>query len=217
MNPLTVFLILFLSSASTGLKEIDVQADRNAQLECQGPKKAKLVLLEWKRLDLLSDGYVFFYRDGHLHKTFQHPTFRDRVELRDPQMKNGNMSIILYNTTIKDTGTYECRIIAQNIRDSSSPAFEIKHEIKLTVVPPGPPQEVTALRDEENGGKDVGNEDERDGGFIGLAGGLLVLVVILVVLLSYNVFSSSSCWKQKFIKHNMSLGRYAKTVAKVTN
>lgn len=121
----------------SGLKEIDVQADRNAQLECQGPKKAKLVLLEWKRLDLLSDGYVFFYRDGHLHKTFQHPTFRDRVELRDPQMKNGNMSIILSNTTIKDTGTYECRIIAQNIRDSSSSTFEIKHEIKLTVVPPG--------------------------------------------------------------------------------
>ncbi|KAL4008281.1 hypothetical protein ACER0C_002133 [Sarotherodon galilaeus] len=186
MNSLTVLFILSLSSASTGLKEIDVQADRNAQLECQGPKKAKLVLLEWKRFDLLSDGY--------------HPTFRDRVELRDPQMKNGNMSIILYNTTIKDTGTYECRIIAQNIRDSSSPTFEIKHEIKLTVVPPGHPQEVTAPRDEENeenGRKDVGNEDERDGGFIGLAGGLLALVVIVVVVFSYNVFSSSSCCKHK--------------------
>ncbi|XP_031591125.1 uncharacterized protein LOC116316648 [Oreochromis aureus] len=198
MNSLTVLFILSLSSASTGLKEIDVQADRNAQLECQGPKKAKLVLLEWKRLDLLSDGYVFFYRDGHLHKTFQHPTFRDRVELRDPQMKNGNMSIILYNTTIKDTGTYECRIIAQNIRDSSSPTFEIKHEIKLTVVPPGHTQEVTAPRDEENEeNKDVGNEDERDGGFIGLAGGLLALVVIVIVVFSYNVFSSSSCCKHK--------------------
>lgn len=37
---------------------------------------------------------------------------------------------------------------------------------------------------------DVGNKDERDGGFIGLAGGLLALVVILVVLLSYNVLQS---------------------------
>lgn len=43
---------------------------------------------------------------------------------------------------------------------------------------------------------DVGNKDERDGGFIGLAGGLLALVVILVVVFS------SSCWKRKFIKHN---------------
>lgn len=187
MNSLTVLLILSLSSASTGLKEINVQADRNAQLECQGPKKGKIVLLEWKRLDLLSDGYVFFYRDGHLHKTFQHPIFRDRVELRDPQMKNGDMSIILYNITIKDSGTYECRIITQNTRDSSSPTFEIKHEIRLTVDPPGQPKKVTVVRDEENGSKDVGNEDGREGGFIGLAGGLPVLVVILIFVLSYKL------------------------------
>ncbi|XP_035771220.1 uncharacterized protein LOC118455684 [Neolamprologus brichardi] len=113
-----------------GLQEIDVEPYRNVELECQGPENGKLILLAWKRPDLLSDGYVFFYRDDLPHKNFQDPIFRGRVKLRDPQMKNMDMSIILSNTTINDTGTYECCIIVEDRRQETS---EIKHEIRLKV------------------------------------------------------------------------------------
>lgn len=103
---------------------------RNVELECQGPENEKLILLAWKRPDLLSDGYVFFYRDDLPHKNFQDPIFRGRVKLRDPQMKNMDMSIILSNTTINDTGTYECCIVVEDRRQETS---EIKHEIRLKV------------------------------------------------------------------------------------
>ncbi|XP_039463937.1 uncharacterized protein LOC120437418 [Oreochromis aureus] len=130
---LRVLLILSLVSAYTGLKKINVKPAKNIRLDCQGPKNATITLLEWKRHDLLSDGYVFFYRDGRLHKTFQHPIFKDRVELSDPQMKNGNMSIILYNTTVNDTGTYECRMIMGNTWHRGRGTSEIKHRIRLKV------------------------------------------------------------------------------------
>lgn len=96
------------------------------------PENAKLVLLEWKRQDLLSDGDVFFYRDDRLRKSFQHPMFKGRVRLRESQMTNGDMSIVLYNTTINDTGTYECRIIAGDTGNS----YTTTHKIRLKVGPP---------------------------------------------------------------------------------
>ncbi|XP_029932334.1 uncharacterized protein LOC115376710 isoform X3 [Myripristis murdjan] len=51
-------------------------------------------------------------RDGHIDKTQQHPSFKNRVELRDGNMKNGDLSVILRNVTEDDSGTYECRFIA---------------------------------------------------------------------------------------------------------
>ncbi|XP_030580105.1 matrix remodeling-associated protein 8-like [Archocentrus centrarchus] len=65
--------IIHLKVLSPGARDVHVESDRNAHLECHGPENAKLVLLEWKRRDLLSDGYVFFYQDDRLHKSFQHP------------------------------------------------------------------------------------------------------------------------------------------------
>ncbi|CAI5660326.1 unnamed protein product [Oreochromis niloticus] len=118
--------------------EIDVEPYRSVELECQGPENGKLILLAWKRPDLLSDGYVFFYRDDLPHKNFQDPIFKDRVKPRDPQMKNMDMSIILSNTTINDTGTYECCIVVEDTGDSRQETSEIKHEIRLKVRLLGP-------------------------------------------------------------------------------
>ncbi|KAG7236254.1 hypothetical protein INR49_001170 [Caranx melampygus] len=43
--------------------------------------------------------------------SYQHPSFVDRVELRDPGMKDGDVSVILKNVTVNDTGSYESHVL----------------------------------------------------------------------------------------------------------
>ena len=64
------------------LSEVKAKAGENATLECLSAEDATITLLRWSRLDLLQEGYVFFYRDEQLYKNYQHPSFVDRVELR---------------------------------------------------------------------------------------------------------------------------------------
>ncbi|XP_014185793.1 programmed cell death 1 ligand 1 [Haplochromis burtoni] len=64
---------------------------------------------EWNRADL-EDQYVFLFLDDHTDAANQHPSFKGRVDLQDRQMKDGDVSLILTNVNINDTGTYECRI-----------------------------------------------------------------------------------------------------------
>ncbi|XP_019210547.1 contactin-4-like isoform X2 [Oreochromis niloticus] len=53
------------------------------------------------------------YRDGYFVLDYQHPSFKNRVDLQDRQMKDGDVSLILKDVTINDTGTYECRVIQE--------------------------------------------------------------------------------------------------------
>ena len=88
-----------------------MKAGEDVTLECQSPTDASISVIEWHKPDLKSDVYVFFVREKRPYKSFQHPSFHDRVELRDPEMKDGDTSVILKNVTVNDTGTYECLII----------------------------------------------------------------------------------------------------------
>lgn len=47
-----------------------------------------------------------------LHGTLlvEHSSFYGRVELKDPQMKDGDASLILENINFNDAGTYECYV-----------------------------------------------------------------------------------------------------------
>ncbi|XP_039678230.1 programmed cell death 1 ligand 1-like isoform X4 [Perca fluviatilis] len=65
---------------------------------------------EWTRADLKKPEYVLFYTDGHLDAAHQHPSFKDRVELVDRDLKDGNVSLILKSVSSIDNGTYECRV-----------------------------------------------------------------------------------------------------------
>ncbi|XP_019210942.1 selection and upkeep of intraepithelial T-cells protein 1 [Oreochromis niloticus] len=132
----TLLSVCLLVSASQAQKNITAESGQNVTLTCRAPGNIQTV--EWSRADL-GEKYVFLYRDGRKTLVHQHPSFKDRVDLQDKQMKDGNVSLILKNVTINDTGTYECRVKANKKRrrkraNLNAPPISI---IYLHVDPPG--------------------------------------------------------------------------------
>ncbi|MEQ2210849.1 hypothetical protein XENOCAPTIV_020508 [Xenoophorus captivus] len=80
--------------------------------------------------------YIFLYRDQHVYSDFQDLAFKDRVDLLDKEMKEGEVSMLLKNATTADTGMYECRVVqAVTIRQKRAVmTFEPNMIIKLRVV-----------------------------------------------------------------------------------
>ncbi|XP_039457537.1 programmed cell death 1 ligand 1-like [Oreochromis aureus] len=140
----TLMCLFFLRSASEG---INTTAGKNVTLTCRAPNNNNIIVVEWSRADL-KDEYVLMYRDSHLYADGQHPSFMNRVDLQDRQMKDGDVSLILKNVTTADNGTYECRIFTRgaNWRKGAhlkTPPISI---IYLSVVdPPGPTGQVPTV------------------------------------------------------------------------
>ncbi|CAI5660390.1 unnamed protein product [Oreochromis niloticus] len=134
MASLNVLLSLCLISASTALQQ-DVQAKRgdDVTLQCQISTDERISVLKWSRADLNTDGYVYFYRNKRSYENYQHPSFHGRVKLRDPEMKEGDVSLILKNVTFNDTGIYECHVALRKSGRSKRAHTEISHFINLTV------------------------------------------------------------------------------------
>ena len=78
-------------------------------LPCQAADSS-IRAVEWTRSDLEPD-YVLYYSDGYLDPTRQHPSFKDRVDLVDRDLKDGDVSLTLKNVSRHDRGTYECRVL----------------------------------------------------------------------------------------------------------
>ncbi|KAK2899448.1 hypothetical protein Q8A73_012577 [Channa argus] len=120
------FVLIFIVC----LDQVDAKPGEDIVLQCQAPRGAAIGLIQWTRPDLKS-GDVFFYRDGNSHDNYQHASFRGRVKLRDPQMKDGDVSVILQNVTINDAGRYDCRTIINS--GSTEPATpQLMNNIHLT-------------------------------------------------------------------------------------
>uniref|UniRef100_A0A8C9XUD2 Ig-like domain-containing protein n=1 Tax=Sander lucioperca TaxID=283035 RepID=A0A8C9XUD2_SANLU len=77
-------------------------------LPCQAADPS-IRAVEWSRPDLEPE-YVLLTIDGHLDPTYQHPSFKDRVELVDRDLKDRDVSLTLKNVSSIDNGTYECRV-----------------------------------------------------------------------------------------------------------
>uniref|UniRef100_A0A3P9NAX5 Ig-like domain-containing protein n=1 Tax=Poecilia reticulata TaxID=8081 RepID=A0A3P9NAX5_POERE len=88
---------------------VTVEPGQDAILPCEAPDSKAVIVVEWRKTDLGQE-YVLQYRDEQMDPFFQHPSFRNRVDLQDRQMKAGDVSLVLKNVTTNDTGTYQCRV-----------------------------------------------------------------------------------------------------------
>ena len=111
-------------------KNITAESGQDVTLTCRAPNN-NITAVHWSRADL-RDKNVLLYQDGQFDPDSQHPSFKNRVDLQDRQMKDGDVSLILKDVTINDTGTYECRVFMGETRSWKSVG-----SIDLSVDPPG--------------------------------------------------------------------------------
>ncbi|XP_039464144.1 selection and upkeep of intraepithelial T-cells protein 7-like [Oreochromis aureus] len=163
-----LFVHVFVSADQ---KNITAESGQDVTLTCRAPNN-KIIVVQWNRTDL-GDEHVLVYRDGHFLTDNQHPSFKNRVDLQDRQMKDGDVSLILKDVTINDTGTYECGVVL-----TGTGHLKLINTTYLHVDPPG--QTGGQEKDEDN--KDGGKEyKEKEDGSVGLKVGLSVLVVLLIL------------------------------------
>uniref|UniRef100_A0A3Q4HMF5 Ig-like domain-containing protein n=1 Tax=Neolamprologus brichardi TaxID=32507 RepID=A0A3Q4HMF5_NEOBR len=122
--------ILLFSLPVSDEKVLKAEPRQNVTLPCRAPDKNPAIAVEWTKSDLRAE-HVLLYRDEQFDIDDQHPSFKNRVDLQDRQMKDGDVSLILNNVTINDTGTYKCHVF---MRGSKTDHISIIH---LHVVPPG--------------------------------------------------------------------------------
>ncbi|XP_041842272.1 uncharacterized protein LOC121640518 [Melanotaenia boesemani] len=129
------FCLLFTSCLAAALQDQqEVEAGQNVPLQCQAPRNTEILMLEWTRSDLSPEDYVFFYREKRSYERYQHPSFRGRVKLRDSSsVEDGDVSVVLQNTSITDSGTYECLITVRSSGSSERDFSVVSHSINLTV------------------------------------------------------------------------------------
>ncbi|XP_018557296.1 myelin-oligodendrocyte glycoprotein isoform X2 [Lates calcarifer] len=182
------FLWLLLSAAglitcdcsSQEPKELKVRPGESVTLTCLNPKHTKPPAFMWSRPDMQSHGYVFFYRQSYSVDSFQHPSYCGRVELRDPEMKLGDVSVTLKNVTFNDTGTYQCKIIVSSRRKKRDTP-EVISVVNLKVEDPGPDAGNT-----RGGGDKQGEEDGVSRGHVALIACLIPITAIVVLMVFYR-------------------------------
>ncbi|XP_026154807.1 pheromone-processing carboxypeptidase KEX1-like [Mastacembelus armatus] len=155
---LSVSLVVCMTG---GQINITAEPGDTVTLPCRAPSSSEISYLKWDRPDLKS-GYVFLYRSKRFDPDNQHPSFKERVELKDSQMKDGDLSVTLKNVTFNDTGTYKCRVFQRPIICILAQP-DLLSTVHLRVVPAGHRE---GGGDEDEGDKDGGDKDggDMDGG-----------------------------------------------------
>ncbi|XP_047242849.1 uncharacterized protein LOC124881324 [Girardinichthys multiradiatus] len=189
MVRLAVFLHLMLTGSQLAgalVFEIHIKVlqGRTVTLPCRAPNRVDPIkYLEWSRTDQKM-AYIFFYRDQHVYSDFQDRDFKDRVDLLDKEMKEGEVSMLLKNATTADTGVYECRVVqAVTIRQKRAVmTFEPNMIIKLRVVEEDKIHEADDYTwDNPRRNQDEEDEDKDIQQYIAL---LLPVAVVMIPLLA---------------------------------
>ncbi|XP_039872612.1 hepatitis A virus cellular receptor 2-like isoform X2 [Simochromis diagramma] len=172
---LFVGLFVFVSA------DINTTAGQDVTLPCRAPNN-NIRAVEWSRADLKEEQHVLLYRDDQFVHEGQHRSFKNRVDLQDRQMKDGDVSLILNNVTTADSGTYKCHVFMSGTNN------EPISNITLSVVdPPG-----------QTGGD---TEDGSVGLKVGLSVAFILVVVVVVVVVVFVVVIYSRYKQQSQDSH----------------
>ncbi|KAL4008439.1 hypothetical protein ACER0C_002291 [Sarotherodon galilaeus] len=138
MTPLTsawlsvaLLFVCVVDLASSDKKLITPESGKDVTMTCAVPQGKTIRAVKWSRADL-GDKYVLLYQDGQFDPANQHPSFKNRVDLQDRQMKDGDVSLILKAVTSTDDGSYKCRVLV-----SESASWEIMGTVNMSVSLPG--------------------------------------------------------------------------------
>ncbi|XP_030581783.1 CD226 antigen-like [Archocentrus centrarchus] len=159
-----LFVRVFVSAEQ---KNITAESGQDVTLTCRAPNN-NILAVKWSRADLEPE-HVLLYRDEHFDTDNQHPSFKNRVDLQDRQMKDGDVSVILKDVTTNDEGTYKCRIFMAGTKNEFSSIY------LRVVAPPGP-----------------------GGAPVGLIVGLIVpaLLLLLVAAVGFRIYRKRKEQKQ---------------------
>ncbi|XP_030608815.1 coxsackievirus and adenovirus receptor-like [Archocentrus centrarchus] len=169
--------VLLFSCVFAEQKTITAEPGQTVTLPCRAPNN-NLIVVDWSRTDLDPE-YMFLYRDGHFDADNQHPSFKNRVELQDRQMKDGDVSVILKDVTTADSGKYECRI-----KEKGTSRAVLGSEPISTIT-----LRVGARTGQVGRSNDGEDEDDGSAGLtagLSVCAGLLVVVAAVVGLLIYR-------------------------------
>ncbi|MED6240336.1 hypothetical protein ATANTOWER_019577 [Ataeniobius toweri] len=167
-----VFLSVFGDgSLLNGQINITAEPGQNITLPCRAPDNKAIIVVEWSRTDLESE-YVLRYRDEQFDPENQHLSFRNRVDLQDRQMKDGDVSLVLKNVTMDDRGTYECWVVQRGTNRRKRAALKTRpiSSIVLDVVPSG---------HKDGSSEDGGNKVGPVGAAVGLSVGFIVAAAVV--------------------------------------
>ncbi|XP_026225285.1 uncharacterized protein LOC113168479 [Anabas testudineus] len=100
---------------------ITAEPGETVTLPCEDSRERRFYAVKWIRPDLDPENIFFFppvpdffqIYGGHYHLDDPHVSFKNRVELKEREMWDGKMSLILRNVNFSDTGTYECHAYYQ--------------------------------------------------------------------------------------------------------
>ncbi|KAL4008443.1 hypothetical protein ACER0C_002295 [Sarotherodon galilaeus] len=115
---------------------VTAESGQDVVLPCRIPTDKTIQGMKWSRADL-GDNYVLFFRDERLDPDGQHPSFKNRVDLQDRNMNNGDVSLVLKNVTTADDGSYNCNIFNKVTKSWESINTVRSQTGGLTVAPVG--------------------------------------------------------------------------------
>ncbi|XP_005465032.2 myelin-oligodendrocyte glycoprotein [Oreochromis niloticus] len=121
---LILFVVVFAADAQN---TVTAEPGQDVVLPCRVSPDKTIRAVKWSRADLGKE-YVLLFRDEQLDPEEQHVSFKNRVDLQDRQMKDGDVSLILKNVTTADDGSYNCDIF-NGVTDS----WESINTVSLTV------------------------------------------------------------------------------------